>query len=103
MLLSNTKLTNHIRQKYQHNFTGTTQDNDFKSLFTEISQYIDISVYVELLAFIDMMDYENFQRFICVCLRRYMDANIHEFCIEDIKGNPEMQLVCIICMQYYFL
>lgn len=98
----------HLERRYSQTFDDIPIDQDILDLFDQIADYVDIEVYVRLLSFIDMTDFDNFQRFFFVCLRKYCEGNSFDeeraLCmdIEMIKGNKEMQIMCLSALQYVF-
>lgn len=70
-----------------------------------IKHYVDVDLYYKIMGYISPNDHHSFHRFYNVCLRKYF---LDEFNLErsidwiDIKRNNKLQVLYIICMQYYF-
>jgi hypothetical protein len=103
MLLSSEKFLNYLQIKYKHDFDAVIPDRDLEDLFTQLSQYVNTEVYVKLLSFIDMIEFENFQRYLFVSVRKHYDETYDSTDIENIKCDVLLQVLCLACIQYYFL
>lgn len=103
MLLSNEKFQEYLQIKYEHDFDLVVPDRDLQELFKPLSGYINTDIYVKLLSFIDMWDFDNFQRFLFVCIRNFYDEQYAHTDIENIKEHVLLQIFCLVCLQYYFL
>lgn len=103
MFLSGEDFRHHVQNKYKQEFDVIGTDGDFDSLFEQVDEFVDTKIYVQLLSFLDMMDFDNFQRFFTVCVRRFLNWDVQSLEIDIIKGDIFLQLLCIICLQYYFL
>jgi hypothetical protein len=102
--LASHKFGEYLEQKYKCDFNQVPMDSDIKDLFSYITPYINIDIYVKLLSYIDMIEFENFQRYFCISLKKYGNGELEEIDdIENIKDDVILQLLCIICLQYYFL
>ena len=103
-VLDSHKFSEHLIQKYKCDLEQIPMDLDIADLFCNISEHIHIDVYVKLLSYIDMIEFENFQRFFCISLRKYGNGKLPDIeDIENIKDDVILQFLCIICLQYYFL
>lgn len=102
MLLPSNVFEEQLERKYKQDLSLVPIDNDIADVFQQIKDYIDIDVYIRLLSYIDMWDFDNFQRFFCVSLRKYYDENIEITDIESIRSDIILQVLCIVCIQYYF-
>ena len=102
MILTNQIFKEHLEKKYKTSFDVIPVDEDLCLLFNRIRSYINVDIYIKLLSFIDMWDYDNFQRFFFISLKHISNDSL--FCndIENIKDDTLLQLLCIICLQYYF-
>lgn len=102
--LASHKFGEYLEQKYKCDFNHIPMDTDITELFSNISLYVNIEVYVKLLSYIDMIEFENFQRYFCISLRKYGNGEFDDIDdIETIKDDTILQFLCIICLQYYFL
>jgi hypothetical protein len=102
MILPSINFKEHLEKKYKQDFDLIPIDSDLQLLFDNIKNYVNIDIYVKLLSFIDMWDYDNFQRFFSIALRKFYDEEIECNDIEKITDNTLLQILCIICLQYYF-
>lgn len=103
VLLSTTVFKEQMNKKYNQNFDVIPVDEDLSDLLVSIKHYLDIDVYVKLLSYIDMIEYYNFQRFFLIAIRNFYSTSVELNDIENIKDDLVLQLMFIICLQYYFL
>lgn len=103
VLLSSEKFQNYLQIKYKQDFNAVVPEKDLEDLFASLSDYVNITIYIKLLSYIDMIEFENFQRFLFVCIRNHYDEEYSSYDIENIKEDIVLQVLCLICLQYYFL
>jgi len=103
MILSCQQFQEHLEKKYKYDFDLIPIDDDLQDLFQDISSYLKTDIYVKLLSFIDMLDFDNFQRFFFISMRKFYVDDYNNLDIENIKDDIVLQLLCLICLQYYFL
>jgi hypothetical protein len=109
MYISSEKLEEHLCYKYSDNFTKVEVEEDLKDMFNVAEQFIDVSIYLRLLSLIDIIEYDNFKTFFHTCLINYVEDFVEHskqntpFDLHQIQNNAFLQLLCILCMQYYFL
>jgi hypothetical protein len=103
MLLSNEKFREYLFVRFDDDFESVVPDKDVCDLFADVSKYIDTDIYTKLLSFVDLYDYNNFQRFFFVSIRNHFDKDYVSCSLENIKTDPSLQVICLVCLQYYFL
>lgn len=110
--LGSDKFRTVLEARFKHNFQTADYSTDrFKCIFEDMEPFVDTTVYRKLLNYIE----ENgdaslfpFQRFFSTCLRRHFQLDgmpsPNDGCLllESMQGDPRLQLICILCMQYYF-
>ncbi len=92
-----------IEKRYKTSLHLIPKDDDIQELFENISRSVNVDIYIQLLSYIDMWDFDNFQRYFLICLRQYFGDKYEFVDIESIRDNIDLQLLCLICMQHYFL
>jgi hypothetical protein len=102
-MLSNDTFAILLEKRFKQQFDIIPKDNDLKDLFNEIEKYTNVDIYIKLLSYIDMWDFDNFQRYFLICLRKYCSDEYISADIENIKYDMKLQILCIICLQHYFL
>jgi hypothetical protein len=103
MLLSNEKFKLCLETKYGQDFDQVEPEKEIIDMFHKIAKHIDVDIYIRLLSYIDLWDYENFQRFFYVSIRNHYNQEYNTPDIESIKHDLLLQILCLVCLQYYFL
>jgi hypothetical protein len=100
--MSSRVFQDHLERKFKQDFHEIQIDEDLFDIFSHTRQYICIDTYIKLLSLIDMIDFENFQRYFNIVIRKYVDEDHNYVSLYDLKSQPLLQLLCIFCIQYYF-
>lgn len=85
--------------------TDAIKESQWYGVLDGVKSYIDIDPYYKLMAHIAPSDHVRFLRFYDVCIRKYF---ADEFDLKeridwiDVKNNNKLQVLYIVCMQYYF-
>ena len=104
VILSNTGFENHLERRYKMPLEAFSSDatDVHTPLFSDVSNYVNVDVYVKLLASLEPSVINNFARFFTMSLRKHMGV-IHETRdLEFVKESMELQVLLMLCLQYYF-
>lgn len=101
LLLPSDKFQTVLENRFKQRFEEIEPMTEVEECFNLLDAWIDTDVYIKLLSMIDPPDFVGFQRFFSTCLRKHFDKDCKA--VEDIKDHIKLQVICIACLQHYFM
>ena len=100
-IMNNDQFQRIIENKYEIKFELVAKDKTVHEMFTPLNRLANIDTYVRLLSYLDDMDVNNFKRFFNICMKSNFPEYTYSY--DSMRNNIVCQLLCVLCMQYYFV
>jgi hypothetical protein len=109
MYLTNDEFQYIVQKRYNIDFGEIPLANHGLDGFGIVDHLFDTEIYKKLIMGLNPViqaDVRGFYKFFLACLRKHLDIHVNtteNFTIADISDSLELQVLFILCMQYYFV